>query len=62
MHIHTTSLNFATNPLDFTIGISLFALGAALILGVRPLALRNELIALLRIMPGILASLSEEKG
>ncbi len=61
MHIHTTSLNFATNPLDFTIGISLFALGAALILGVRPLALRNELIALLRIMPGILASLSEEK-
>lgn len=61
IHLYTTSLNFATNTLDFAVGIFLFALGAALILGVRPLALRNEFRALLRIMPGILASLSEEK-
>ncbi|GBC71165.1 hypothetical protein HRbin02_00944 [Candidatus Calditenuaceae archaeon HR02] len=61
IHVFTNSLNYANNPLDFSIGIFLFVLGAILMLVVRPLALRNEFRALLRIMPGMLAALSEEK-
>jgi len=61
IHLHTTTLNYATNPLDFGVGIILFILGSILILGVRPFALINEFRTMLRIMPGMLASLSEDK-
>ncbi len=61
LHLHTATLNYATNPLDFGVGSFLFILGTILILGVRPFALINEFKALLRIMPGMLSSLPEEK-
>lgn len=61
IHVHTTALNYITNPLDFTIGSVLFILGAILLLGVRPFALRNEWEATTRIMVGMLSDLNEEK-
>lgn len=61
IHVHTTTLNYATNPLDFKLGAFLFVFGAILILGVRPFALRNEFKALLRFMPGILSTLPEDR-
>jgi len=47
----------STNPIGLFVGLSLFALGSALILIFRPLALRNEFIATLHTMVGVIADL-----
>jgi hypothetical protein len=44
-----------TNPFGFAVGLSLFVLGALLILVFRPIALRNEFRATLRTMVGVVA-------
>lgn len=50
-----------TNPLGLIVGLPLFLGGLALTIGFRSLALRNELNAFLRIMPGIISDLPENK-
>lgn len=50
-----------TNPLGFLVGLPLFLAGFILIVGFRPFALRNEFYAFLRIMPGIISDLPEQK-
>ena len=47
------------NPFGFGAGVTLFALGAVLILGLRPVALRNELAATIRTMVGVVADAPE---
>jgi len=47
------------NPFGFALGVILFGLGAVLILGLRPIALRNELAATIRTMVGVVADAPE---
>lgn len=49
------------NPLGFAIGLTLFILGSLLILLFRPLALKNEFRATMRIMPGVISDLPDDK-
>jgi len=51
----------ATNFLGFLVGLPLFIGGFVLIVVFRTIALRNELQAFLRIMPGIMSDLPAEK-
>lgn len=48
------------NPLGFAVGAVLFSLGAVLILGLRPIALRNEFAAASTTMVGMIADAPEE--
>ncbi|MBI4257421.1 MAG: hypothetical protein HY619_00555 [Thaumarchaeota archaeon] len=50
-----------TNPLGFGVGLGLVLGGAVLILLVRPLALRNEFSATMRVMVGVISELSEDE-
>lgn len=45
----------SANPFGFAVGAVLFGLGAVLIVGIRPVALRNELTATIRTMAGVVA-------
>lgn len=49
----------SANPFGFVLGATLLGLGAVLILGLRPLALRNELAGTLRTMVGVVADVPE---
>lgn len=49
-----------TNPAGLIMGAGLFALGAILVLVARPVALRNELDGMIRIMVGSLAALDRD--
>ncbi len=49
------------NPIGFTAGLTLFILGALLILVFRPIALRNEFRATLQTMVGVVAVLPDDR-
>lgn len=49
----------SANPFGFAVGAVLFGLGAVLIVGLRPIALRNELAATIRTMAGVVADAPE---
>ncbi len=49
------------NPEGFVLGGILFTLGAVLVLGARPRALRNELLGAIRIMVGSLATMTDQE-
>ncbi|MFQ5967725.1 MAG: hypothetical protein ACE5MI_08955 [Acidimicrobiia bacterium] len=55
MHPHPVS-----NPTGLLLGTGLLILGSALVLGLRPLALRNELRATIRITVGLLSAMAED--
>jgi hypothetical protein len=48
------------NPIGFSVGLALFTAGSLLILILRPIALRNELRATIRIFVGMIADAPEE--
>ncbi|MFQ5523795.1 MAG: hypothetical protein ACE5F5_09490 [Acidimicrobiia bacterium] len=51
----------AENPAGLVLGGVLFALGAVLVLGARPRALRNELLGSIRIMVGTLTTMPDQE-
>ncbi len=50
-----------SNPIGFDVGLGLFVLGSLLILGLRPVALRNELEATMVSMAGVIADQPEDR-
>lgn len=59
-NVQFASIYPSDNPIGFATGLTLFTLGALLILVFRPLALRNEFRATVRTMVGVIAALPDD--